>query len=390
MDREEFFLTAEYFIRLLRAGLGAENDPFEKPEKVSWENVFNLAEKHSVTALAYTGLKKSLSSPEGEMLEKWKRAYHICVHADTTQLFSWEEIKEALTEKEVKILPLKGLWIKPLYPETQLRQMADLDILYEEKLLPKVKKAMKSLGYTYEKLSAGGVHQVFQRPPVMDVEMHRQLLSEGVPFAYYYDDPWARALPTEEPFVYRFSDEDKYLFMLIHDYKHFFGAGSGARTVADFYVFFEKCGAALDRAWIAEEIAKADAVARENGADGNPLADFEALIKKQVENWFGGEEITIDETGLEILSDGVYGHIEKLWNRGIAEHGGKKYFLQRLFPPFKQLRLRFPILKKLPFLAPFFWIWRIVYAFTHHPKGLVREYRYVKKNSGKQQKTKDE
>lgn len=152
------------------------------------------------------------------------------------------------------MLPLKGLWIKPLYPETQLRQMADLDILYEEKNFPKVKAAMKALGYVYVKKSAGSNHQVFQRPPVMDVEMHRQLLSEAVPFAYYYADPWARALPADEPCLYRFSHEDEYLFMLVHDYKHFFGAGSGARTVADFYVFLKAYGDLLDKKWLAEEI----------------------------------------------------------------------------------------------------------------------------------------
>lgn len=93
MEKEDFISAGEYFIRLLRARLGVKNPPFKKPEGVSWQFLFSFAEKHSLTALVWESLKANGEEPDKETAGKWKQAYHACVYADATQLFSWEEIK---------------------------------------------------------------------------------------------------------------------------------------------------------------------------------------------------------------------------------------------------------------------------------------------------------
>lgn len=238
MDRETFFKTGEYFIRLVRFGAsGGEGLPPEKPEEVSWRDILLLSEKHSLAALTYSALSRLEKKPDKETAEKWEHAYRVCVHADIQQEFAWEEIKERFSKEGIKLLPLKGILLKSLYPEPAFRSMGDLDILYEEKDFEKIKALMRESGYEYRTESAGSNHQIFFRPPVTTVELHRALLNDTSPFAEYYKDVWRRALPTAEPFVCRLSREDEYIFLLIHGHKHFSGAGSGVRTVLDFWLY---------------------------------------------------------------------------------------------------------------------------------------------------------
>lgn len=267
MDKETFFKTGEYFIRLVRFGAsGGEGLPPEKPEEVSWRDIFLLSEKHSLAALTYSALSRLEKKPDGETAEKWEHAYRVCVHADIQQEFAWEEIKERFSKEGIKLLPLKGILLKSLYPEPAFRSMGDLDILYEEKDFEKIKALMRESGYEYRTESAGSNHQIFFRPPVTTVELHRALLNETSPFAEYYKDVWRRALPTAEPFVCRLSREDEYIFLLIHGHKHFSGAGSGVRTVLDFWLYLKRYGKELDRKYIAAELSRAQEIARQSAA----------------------------------------------------------------------------------------------------------------------------
>lgn len=389
MDRETFLKTGAYFLGLVR--LGAEKNRRKslfpkKPDGVKWTDIFYLSEKHSLSAVTFRALESADEKPEGEVWEKWERAYRVCVHADIQQLFAWDELKEDFSEKGINVLPLKGLRIKKLYPETVLRLMGDLDILYRKSQFFEVKNGLQALGYTYKKESAGGHHQIFERPPVTHVEMHRALLPDESPFAEYYADPWQRALPTDEESVYRFSPEDEYIFMLMHGYKHFSGAGSGVRTMLDFYLFLKAYGDTLNREYIDGEIAAADALAEKRGAEGAPLKNFEATLFRKIGLWFEGESAVLDETGLEILSDGVYGRAEKRWIKESRKKGRGKYLFGRLFPPFRTMKQAFPVLKKLPFLLPFFWIWRILRGVFKRRKNIAREVRCVNEEFRKEEK----
>ena len=429
MDKETFFKTGEYFIRLVRFGAsGGEGLPPEKPEEVSWRDILLLSEKHSLAALTYSALSRLEKKPDGETAEKWEHAYRVCVHADIQQEFAWEEIKERFSEQRIKFLPLKGILLKSLYPEPAFRSMGDLDILYEEKDFEKIKALMRESGYEYRTESAGSNHQIFFRPPVTTVELHRALLNDTSPFAEYYKDVWRRALPTAEPFVCRLSREDEYIFLLIHGHKHFSGAGSGVRTVLDFWLYLKRYGKELDRKYIAAELSRAQEIARQSASPSmqetsqtaksenlrntdpetafnpfeeaapdmivetaaeteSPLEEFEKTLEREISLWFSAENPTLDETGVALLSDGVYGRIEKLWERKLQEKGKFKYFAERLFPPYKVMKQRFTLLEKLPFLLPFFWIWRLIRAAFCRRKAAAAEYRYIREKSRKEKKS---
>lgn len=375
MEQEQFVILSKYFIRLVRYGMGLTNTSPEKPDEVSWKDVYEMARNHSLTGLAFEGVKRSGVESEDEFVQKLQKASGVCMHADLQQQIAWEELKTIAAEKGLDLLPLKGVNLKSLYPRSDLRQMGDLDILYRKQQFKELKKALEEAGYSFKRGSVGAHHQVFDRPPNVHLEMHGSLVDEEIEFADYYADPWSKAKKTDEKNIWRFSLEDEYIFLLLHAAKHFFHFGSGIRTFLDLYAYLERYQAELDFSYVEGELAKATALAKKNGADYD-LAEFEKTARALAYGWFGSDDVLIDQTALTVLSGGVYGVLERGWKKDY-EKVGKNYVWRRLFPPFKKMRERNPVLKKAPFLLPFFWFGRLVKALTS--KKARQEYRYVKK-----------
>lgn len=185
-------------------------------------------------------------------------------------------------------------------------------------------------------------------------------MPKASPFSNYCLGAWDKAKESETPFLFRFSKEDEYLYLLMHAYKHFYGAGSGVRTVLDFQLFVKKYGNGLDRTYIEKEMKKAAADSKE-ARSGESLERFEALLFEKSEEWFGNSEIEIDKTTVKILADGVYGRRENVWKQNL-EKDGRRYLWRRLFPPFPDMKMSFPKLQKQPFLLPLYWCKRIFRA----------------------------
>ena len=63
-------------------------------------------------------------------------------------------------------------------------------------------------------------------------------------------------------FGYRFSDEDFYLFLTAHEYKHYSWGGTGLRSLMDVYVYLKNLEGRLDWNYIKEEIRPASIILR--------------------------------------------------------------------------------------------------------------------------------
>ena len=92
--------------------------------------------------------------------------------------------------------------------------------------------------------------------------------------------------------------------------------------------------------------------------------------------WFRNET-RLNESDLEIFANGVYGHVENVWEKKSRKQGKGKYLFSRLFPSLSVMRTGYPILAKLPVLLPFCWIARMFRGMFRRRKQIVREYRYV-------------
>jgi len=381
--QQNYLDTAKFFLLTLRYAIFEDKKMPKKPDNVRWEDLFILSQRHSVIPIVFQYIMKIKDEIEPNLFLKWKNENDLYVFVDTEQNFAWDEIKNYFSQKEIPILPVKGILLKSIYPQTYLRTMGDLDILFKREFREKIHESLSELGYKYDGSHSDTTVDFYHRPTNSNIEAHYSLMPKSAPFKDYYVDIWEKALATETPFLYRLSREDEYLFLLIHAAKHFFSGGTGVRTIVDLYLFNKKYHDALDREYIKKELEKVSEIAKKSGPQEYSLIEFEKIVKKLMDQWFNNE-IILDNTGLKIITDGVYGRSENLWVKRLKEMGRKRYLLYRLFPPLDELKKKYTILKRIPFLLPVFWIWRLITGPIKRRKRIVYELKIIKNSSLKQ------
>ena len=97
------------------------------------------------------------------------------------------------------------------------------------------------------------------KAPVCNFEMHISLFcSMNIGNLYdYFNNVKERLIKDENnKYGYHLSNEDFYLFMTAHEYKHFTGFGTGVRSLVDTYIFLRKFNDKLDWHYINTELKK--------------------------------------------------------------------------------------------------------------------------------------
>jgi len=118
-----------------------------------------------------------------------------------------------------------------------------------------MKLIMLSHSYTAEHYGVGN-HDVYMKPPVLNFELHTSLFgsAHAEPLYKYYADTKRLLIKDEgNNYGYHFSDEDFYVYMTAHEWKHYSGSGTGIRSLLDCYVYCKIKGENLNRNYITEQ-----------------------------------------------------------------------------------------------------------------------------------------
>ena len=345
---------ANFLINLIKAVINNQ-EITEIDCNVDLFKVIRYAKFHSLENFCYYGLKNA--NIDRGIKDKLKKYHHRAILVETVQEAEKQKIISELENNCIKFLPLKGSIIKYLYPSPDLRSMSDLDFLVKKSKLKEIKKIMKSLNYKIYHL--GGNHDIYSKPPIMNVEMHHKMMAESYLMSKYFNNIWEKVkLGKESKYQYELSNEDYYLFMVAHAAKHYSVGGTGIRSVLDIWIYLSKYTDILDWDYLMNEFEKLN------------ISLFANNIKKLAYAWFGNEESDkiIDLMADYIIESGTHGNtthasIKKdffdqnpLTNIRSTKF---KYILRKVFPSFKTLSLQYPILKKMPVLFPLIWIVRL-------------------------------
>ncbi|SPF35024.1 hypothetical protein SBF1_1450002 [Candidatus Desulfosporosinus infrequens] len=80
------------------------------------------------------------------------RKFHVdckkAVVIEATQHITVEQVLQTFEEYQITCMSLKGFLIKYLYPQPDMRMMADIDILFKNEQTESVKQLMLRLGFT--------------------------------------------------------------------------------------------------------------------------------------------------------------------------------------------------------------------------------------------------
>ena len=238
-----------------------------------------------------------------------------------------------------------------------MRTFTDIDI-YVGVEFDIAEKVLFELGF--EKLVDTDYNDVsYVKKPSLHIELHKDLFPEDYAFNGYFDDPYKHTKIKEGyKYFHLYHDNDFFIHVLCHLYKHFTFGGCGLRQYLDIYVMTKKLD--LDFEYIRSEL-------RSFGMEG--FLDTTLKLNRFL---FDGEKP--DDELLEIaefvLNNTTFGNADNRlvldYDKGHGEKrtvcGNIKYFADRWQLRYSQMKQRYSILKYLPFLLPFCYIQRLFAA----------------------------
>ena len=357
---------------LTSCAVNEETPDKERVVNMDLAEVFRLSQEHMLTAAVAFALEQVITLPRAFDQAKKKAIRKLA-------LFEVERmaIAQELEKAKIWYLPLKGILLKDWYPKAAMRQMTDNDILCDSSKMAEIRQIMESLGYTCE-LYEEYNHDTYSKPPTLEFEMHHSLFDEShYPQHYrYFQNIQEKLLPVNgAAYCRKMTDEDFYLFVLTHIYKHYSHGGTGLRSLLDVFVFL--CAHPdLNRDYLDAELAKLE------------IADFEEKINRLSQKVFtGGMLDKYEQSDLDYyISSGNAGTYENQeYNQMANNLGGddskesKRRFLKsRVFISGKALEKNYPFFAKHKALYPILFIYRPIKGAITHPRGILTEYKKIK------------
>lgn len=349
----------------------------EKVREMDLQQLYKMAKFHSLTAITAMALE-SAGVRDREFCQAKEKAIRKNMLLDHER----EKLCGYLEENGIWYMPLKGSILKDFYPQFGMRQMADNDILFDSRYRKTVKEYFQSNHYaviSYDK----GIQDVYEKPPILNFEMHTSLF--GKPHdekwqAYYKNIKAKLKKDDDNSWGYHFSDEDFYIYITTHTYKHFSGSGTGLRSLLDCYVYLQSKSASLDWTYIETECEKLG------------ISDFEKQSRELAFKTFAApanEPLSeMDGQMLEhYLRSGTYGTLEnsvKVKRRKYADKTGQtsklSYMINRLFPDREWYEVNRPFYNRHPYFKPFFVLYRLFSAVFFKGKAIASELKAIRKS----------
>lgn len=357
---------------------------------VNLSEMYVLAQRHTLTAIVCMGLEacKALDVADGDIAAKWREARDKAIRKNMLMDAERSKIFAKLEQAGIWYMPLKGSVLQGLYPKYGMRQMADNDILIEAECQMLVKDIMVSLGF--EAVSVGKRnHDVYEKPPIYNFEMHTSLFSAGYLSEWheYYKQMKGRLIKDEKnAYGYHFSDEDFYVYMMAHAYKHYDGSGTGLRTLVDTYVYLSVKGDSMNWDYIYGQAQKLGIV--DYVKDSNALAQRLFLEPLQTDKLFELLSEKEQEQLAFYAGAGTYGNlkisVEKSFQK--IQQGDRaiwvakcRYLWNRLCPDRDWFQKNKPFVYRHKWMIPFYLCFRLVRGILRSSKSIGVELKIIKK-----------
>ncbi len=332
----------------------ADEIPFEKSllDGVDFEQLFKFSKAHSVANLVGYALKKLDMLPQ-EYAAPFLKELKLSMAREATQELETLEIASALEQRKIAYMLLKGSVMKNLYPLPYLRSMCDVDIQYDTAHRDELDGIMLELGYERAETSGtGDVNISYFKRPFMYVEFHGVLMDTDYPlYNSYFGNGFERTV-AGEGVERKYTDEDFFVFMAAHLAKHYFLGGSGLRSLADIWLYLRK-KPQLDMEYIFAELQKIK------------LDEFIKIMLDVNSVLFEGKSPSTRQESIisYVFGSGTYGTVQNSSADAIKNQSKASYLKERLFPSRDFMAINYPLVKKLAFLLPFFWIVRLISVF---------------------------
>lgn len=343
------------FMFKLIASVISDGEYPEMPDTISWENILKVSMIHNISNIIGYAISNGKYDVPPQIKKQFEKKIFERLAVSTNQNNELVKIFNIFEKKNIDYMPLKGTILQDLYPEKDMRTMADADILIKNTQYDEARQILSDLDYEFVSESDHEFNYI--KKPFMHIELHKYLIpSYNEDLFGYFGDGWKRAKKSKDGSPrYELSKEDNFIYLIAHFAKHYRDSGIGIKGVIDLWIYLEKYPD-MDMDCIYTELEKLN------------LKEFYENLLKLLKVWFADgemDEITSMMT-LFIINSSTFGTVKNHMsaksireNKNIEDAEKFKY-LRHIFPNIKKMKLIFPILDKFPVLLPFFWAYRVV------------------------------
>lgn len=349
------------------------------PEDTDWDLLLRFCHFHGVGAMAAMGLEGCMELLPPEQAEAWLQEKNKSIRR--SMLFNAERqaVSEYLTQIGCRHVLLKGSILQTKYPRIGMRWMNDTDILVDGSFRDTIRAWMEERGYAVRLYGENNV-DVYQKAPVYHFEIHTALFGgyRDAELARYYQKLERQLLESAGPMERQMNREDFFIYLIAHAYRHMNRRGIGIRNLVDLYVFCHNWGVP-DAAYTRQELEKLGMW---------EFADSCVSISMKLMEEHSDRPLTDSEKDLllEFFTSGTFGTGEQVMQR-LVQNGEQTvtrkkriaYVLRRMFPHHEAMAKDYPVLKRHPWLLPWYWLRRLLKGLTGEWKKILAELRSLGK-----------
>lgn len=374
--------TYELFLKVVRCALrNRPLDPSIQASADQMSQVLGLAYSHHVLPMVFEVLHDhpSFQQVDPTVVESIRGSTIQTVMTQAVKTVDLLKLLQHMRKKGLRLLVVKGIICRELYPKPDHRYSGDEDVLCGEENFPRTHEAMLSFGMIppESKLESYEVPYGKADSPLY-IELHKTLFAQNSDvfndYNRFFEDAFSRAIEVKirGMKISTLCHTDHMLYLIIHAYKHFLYSGFGIRQLCDIAMFANAYGSQVDWDYVYDccrsiRAAKFAVALFRIGAE---YLVFSPETACQTPVW---TKETPDIWPLleDILCGGIYGSADRnrvhssnmTLNAVAANRKGKrsgKNILRTVFPPVSAIEGRFPYLQRHKYLLPVAWSCRIL------------------------------
>lgn len=332
-----------YIIELLKSSI-TNTTPSIQDTDLDWDVVFKYATMHRILPVLYFSIQKLPDEVKTKIskIKHYELAYKSNLVDDANRENEISIITKVLSENNIDYILLKGTVTKHFYPDTSMRMMSDVDILYRNADSKQIKELLEDKGYTQIE-STPKDDMYLSSNQLVKIEMQQFLLDDGfTEWLKYLDTTWDRCEKKPEN-DYNMTPEDFYIYHMVHMAKHFINGGIGLRHVLDTWVI-KNHYSEIDQEYVKD-------IFKELGLD-----TFEKQIANLCKYWFE-EIIPADKESINLLSEYIFanGAFGNIAQQSVNEASIDKK--RKVFPNKETMANYYGnVINKHPSTIPFYWV----------------------------------
>lgn len=375
----DYVKELEQYLRIFASAVNGKVPLIDEP--IDLDKLYRFTGSHSISATVAPVLLKSDIKLDRSQWLKWKEIFYK--NYRRTLLYDDERkmIFSAFEDNQISFIPLKAVVLNRLYPVYGSREFADNDILVGSDVLDKLEPIMSAFGYEFIPVSIT-VHYIFHKEPMYNFEIHHRLFPDRKEFRLFneYFQKRFDNLRHSSECELSFGNEDNYIYLLAHAYKHNLESGTGLRTLSDIYLYRKKIK--TDKEYLDRTLKELE------------IYEFAKELENLSEKLFATDapfsfsSLTEEELALlkKISGSGTFGTAEAFIRNKYKRYSGEKksfrrihYFKKRLFPDIGLYKKKHPVLYRHKLLHPWFYIYRPIYSVFSDSKSIKNEIKVVSK-----------